>query len=628
MRKFSNNTFVSFIKWFTVAAALYHILNLIFISSSIIQFRAIHTFIGLTLVFLLMPARKNSLQNKPSVIDWALVLMSASATIYMIIYESEIVWRVGIMPTTADVVFGTLLIIAVLEATRRSVGLPLAALVVAFLVYAFFGGYLPDFLLGRNISYSRVISFLFSLDAGIYGTPIGVSSSYVFLFLLFGAFLTKSKTGDFYLDVAMSAGGKYRGGPAKIAISASALFGTICGTGIANVVTTGTFTIPLMKKHGFDPITAASVEAVASTGGMIMPPIMGAGAFILAESIGMPYGDLIKAAALPALIYYITLYFIIDFYAAKNKLAGLPPDEIPKFLKVISNRWYLMVPIMVLLYFLLIAQVSAIRSAFFSIIAVIVFSWFGKDTRLDFSKIVECLIEGVNSSLGVIAACAAAAIVTGLVGITGLGLKFTAAIIALAGNSLLLALIFTMLITLVLSMGLNATSAYIVSAALVAPVLIKLGLSPLQSHFFIFYFACFSCITPPVCLVAYPAAALAETDPFKVGLVSFVMAMPAYIIPFMAAYGPGLLLVGTTGEIIRVAITSIIGAVCLAATVQSWFFRNLHIIERIIYGGATLLLFNTGLTSDIYGLSAIAILSIFVFITRRSSRFGGLNVSK
>lgn len=619
-RKFSNENFNIFIKYLAAAAAIYHILVLFFIPTNIIKFRAIHMLTGLVLVSLLMPSTKRSSWKMPTLYDWIVVGLSISSTIYIIINEHEIVYRVGVAPTIADVIFGSFLLFAIIEVTRRAVGLPLMLLTVCFIGYALIGGYLPSIFMGRNISYSTVISYLYSVDNGVYGIPIGVSSTYVFLFLIFGAFLKASKIGDFYIDFSYAVAGRTRGGPAKVASIASALFGTISGSGISNVVTTGSFTIPMMKKYGIDSVMAASVESVASTGGQFMPPLMGAAAFLLAQTIGIPYSDVCIKAIIPAVVYYITVYFIIDFYSAKNGLSGVPSNKLPKLKKVMMQWWYLTIPIFVLLYFLLIARVSALKAAFYSIISTIVCSWVNKETRMLPNKIISALADGTYSALNVIAACAAAGIISGIVGITGLGIKFTSGIIAMAGNSLLLGLIFAMFITLILSMGLNTTAAYIVSAALVAPALTRLGLTPIQAHFFIFYFACLSAITPPVCLVAYPAGAIANANPFKVGITSFIMASPAYILPYMAAFGPSLLMEGTIFQILRAAFTSIVGGISLAAAVQGWMFRLLTGYERVILVIAALLLFSTKYFTDIIGISLIIVIFIVSKLTSHRNK--------
>jgi TRAP transporter 4TM/12TM fusion protein len=610
-RSFPNQNFKNLLVYIAAAAAIYHIVVLFFIPTNILQFRAIHMLTCLVLVPIMMPATKRSSIGFPTLLDWLLIAMALSSTVYIIVCEQEIVYRTGVSPTVADVVFGSMLLIVILEVTRRAVGLPLMILALCFIGYALFGSYLPSIFMGRSVPYSRVISYLYSLDFGVYGIPIGVSSTYVFLFLLFGAFLKASKIGDFYINFSYAVAGKSRGGPAKVSSIASALFGTISGSGIANVVTTGSFTIPMMKKYGFDPIMAGAVESVASTGGQFMPPLMGAGAFLLAQTIGIPYSDVCIKALIPAIVYYITIYFIIDFYSAKKGLQGIAPEELPDLKKVMATWWYLTIPLFVLLYFLLFARVSPLKAAFYSIIASIICSWFNKDTRLYPDKIIKALADGTESSLNVISACATAGLISGLVGLTGVGIKFTSVIISMAGDSLILSLILAMLITMILSMGLNTTAAYIVSAALVAPALTKLGISPLQAHFFIFYFACLSGITPPVCLVAYPAGAIANANPFRVGLTSFLMAMPAYILPYMAVFGPALLMEGTPLQIIRAIVTSVVGGFSLAAAFQGWLLIRLKMYKRVMLVIASLLLFSTTIKTDIIGFLII----VFVFVS-------------
>jgi TRAP transporter 4TM/12TM fusion protein len=460
--------------------------------------------------------------------------------------------------------------------------------------------------MGRDYSLTKIISYVFNID-GIYGMSIGVSSTYVVLFILFGAFLKNSGAGELYTDFSYAIAGRARGGPAKVAVISSALFGTISGSGIANVVTTGTITIPLMKKSGFKKEYAGAIEAVASTGGQIMPPVMGAGAFLMAEMIGLPYTSIVIAATLPALLYFVTTFFIIDLRAGKDGLIGLPSSELPNIKEVIKAKGHLIIPLLVLLYTLIIQGATPIRSAFFSIISCVVVSYFKKSTRMNLKSILDALESGLNGSLEVIAACACAGIIMALVTLTGIGLKLSALIVMLAGSSLLLALVLTAVIIIILSMGLPTTACYLVGAAIMAPALTQLGITPLQSHMFIFYFACLSGITPPVALAAYPAGAIAKANPVTVSFVAFRMAIVGFIIPFIMVYSPAIMLIGEPLEIVMVIITSLIGAYSIAVATEGWFKKNLHMLGRVllIIGGVCLII--PGVKTDFMGIALIVI---------------------
>lgn len=587
-----------------VVASLFHIYALGLTATSIVELRAIHLMVGLVLTPLLYKGWKSAPFKTVHPIDLLLVLLGVAVTIYVLVEQEGLTWRAGVSPTTGDLIAGITLIFLVIEATRRVIGWPLILVTLVFALYAFFGDHAPGVFAGRSYDYERMVSHIFSVD-GIYGIPIGASATFVYLFILFGAFLRASRAGDLFIDMAYAVAGRARGGPAKVAILASSLFGTISGSGIANVVTTGTFTIPLMKRVGYKPYFAGAVESVASTGGQIMPPVMGAGAFLMSEMISVPYSQIAIAAALPALLFYLAVYWMVDFEAAINGLKGLPSSQLPKVSHVMRRWGHLSIPIAVLLYELLIERATPIRSALLSMAANVVVSWLRYETRMGWKQLVKALEEGARGSLEVIAACACAGIVTGLVSLTGVGIKLSSAIIELSGGQVMPALIITMIVTIILSMGLPTTPAYIIAAVVMAPALTKLGVEILPAHLFVFYFACMSAITPPVALVAYPAAGIAGANPMRVGFTAWRLGLAAFIVPFMFVYSPALLLIGPPLQVAWAVATACIGATALAASLSGWLFRRAGLLERALFGVASIALIDPGLVTDTIGFGAL-----------------------
>jgi TRAP transporter 4TM/12TM fusion protein len=434
--------------------------------------------------------------------------------------------------------------------------------------------------------------------------------------VLFGAFLQASGAGDFFLKLASGAVGTIRGGPAKIAIFASALFGTISGSAVANCASCGAVTIPLMKRSGYKPHFAAAVEAVASTGGQIMPPIMGAGAFIIADIVGVSYWAVAIAAIIPALLYFTTAFLGVDFEAQKSGLRGLDRSEVPVLRKVLLSEGYLLLPIVVLLFSIVVLLNSPIRAALLSLAATIVVSYFRAHTRLGPRKLMEALAGGARGALEVAAACACAGIVVGILNLTGLGQIIASVVIELSQGVILIALILSMLVCIVLGMGLPTTPAYIIAAAVVAPGLIKMGVPPLEAHLFVFYFACIAVITPPVALAAYTAAAIAKAPPMKVGLTAVKLGIAAFIIPYFFVYNPALIGHGTAFQVTLALVTSLIGIYFLAAAIAGFFLRPLNWPMRVCFAVGALLLIEPGWMTDVMGIGLVAIAAMVAAMTR------------
>ncbi|PWR02235.1 C4-dicarboxylate ABC transporter permease [Meridianimarinicoccus roseus] len=497
-------------------------------------------------------------------------------------------------------VAGTALI---MELTRRVAGLALVIIAGVFLAYVFAGQYLPGFLNSPAISWQRFFSQVYT-DAGILGPTTAVSSTYIILFIIFAAFLQASKVGDYFVNFAFAAAGRTRGGPAKVAIFASGLMGMINGTSAGNVVATGSLTIPLMKKVGYHKKTAGAVEAAASTGGQIMPPIMGAGAFIMAEITGIPYTEIAIAAIIPAVLYFVSVFFMVDFEAAKLGMRGMNADEIPK-LSTMMRRVFLFLPILILIAALFMGY-SVIRAGTYATLSAAVVSWLTPYRMGPRSTLKAFEIAGVMS-IQIIAVCACAGIIVGVISLTGVGARFSNLLLGLAGVSQFLALFFAMCISILLGMGMPTTAAYAVAASVVAPGLVELGIPQLTAHFFVFYFAVLSAITPPVALASYAAAGISGANPMETSVASFKIGIAAFIVPFMFFYNGALLMEGTWFEVIRAGATATVGVFLLSAGVQGWFMggRTAWFIRAGLLLAA-LTMIEGGLVTDIIGLATIA----------------------
>ncbi|QFU00310.1 Sialic acid TRAP transporter permease protein SiaT [Halomonas sp. THAF5a] len=506
---------------------------------------------------------------------------------------------------------GSLLI---LELTRRVAGLALVVISAIFLVYVFAGPWLPGFLGYPGLSVGRFFSQVYT-DAGILGPTTAVSSTYIILFIIFAAFLQASKVGDYFVNFAFAAAGRARGGPAKVSIFASGLMGMINGTSAGNVVSTGSLTIPLMKKVGYPARSAGAIEAAASTGGQIMPPIMGAGAFIMAEITGIPYTEIAVAALIPAILYFLSIYCMVDFEATRKGMRGMRKEEIPLFSKLIKQV-YLFAPIIILIAALFMGY-SVIRAGTLATASAAIVSWLSPH-KMGVAAILRALQLAGTMAIQIIAVCACAGLIVGVISLTGVGARFSSLLLGLAGVSQLLALVFAMLISILLGMGMPTTAAYAVAASVVAPGLINIGIEPLVAHFFVFYFAVVSAITPPVALASYAAAGISGDNAMGTSVASFKIGLAAFIVPFMFFYSPAMLMEGSWLQILRVGVTATLGIVLLAATVQAWFFGPVKAWQRLVMLVGAVCMIYGGLYSDVAGL---AIGALMFFLQR--GRHGG-----
>lgn len=592
-----------------VFGALYHIYILNFNPIDPWVFRSTHLIFGLVLGFMLYSGWRTKKGNIP-LVDWVLMAISVYIGWYIYTNLEQILFRFGVAPTTMDFIVALAGILLVLELTRRTSGLTLPILALIFIIYVFAGPWLPGFLTHSGYSLERFATYVFSLN-GVFGVTTDVSSRYIILFIIFGAFLQKSGVGQYFMDVAFSVAGNRRGGPAKVSLFGSGLMGMINGTSAGNVVATGSLTIPLMKRVGYSPRFSGAVEATASSGGQILPPIMGAGAFLMAEITGIAYGDIIIAATIPALLYFISVYFMIDFQAIKQGLLGVPRRELPR-LKYIIQKAYLFIPILILI-FMLVSGYSIIRAGTVGIVTCFVLSLFSKETRMGIKHILLALELGMKNAIQIIAIVASAGLIVGVIALTGVGQRFSSLLLSIADQNVFIALLFAMGVSILLGLGMPTTAAYAVSASVIAPGLISLGVEPLIAHMFVFYYAVMSAITPPVALAAFAAAGISGSHPMKTGLSAFQLGLAAYIVPFMFYFSPELLMIdGTVMTVSLAVISALVGVYFLAASVQSWFYKHrADWYTRLALFGAALLFMLAGLVTDIVAVFLV-ITCIFI----------------
>ncbi|MCC8058297.1 TRAP transporter permease [Cloacibacillus sp.] len=579
---------------------------------------AVHLAFTLALVFLLYPA--TSKQSKTSGIpfyDFILAALGVASALYLVFFFNDLVTRAG-LPTTTDLVMGFILIATLLEATRRISNPVLPCLAIIALLYCYFGRYMPQMLAHRGFSVARIVNHMYLGTEGIFGTPLEVSSTFVFMFILFGAVLEKTGLGKFIIDLSMALAGWSTGGPAKVAIVSSGLMGTVSGSSVANVCTTGMFTIPLMKSVGYEPHFAGAVEAVASTGGQIMPPVMGAGAFIMAQFLGMPYIQVAVAAIVPALLYYFAVMVQVHFEACRLGLKGIPWSQLPPIWPLLKSKGFLLIPLIAIIYFLL-AGYTPLKAAFNGILVSFVLSWLNKETRLTPVRIYEAFQAGARGAIGVACACATVGMVVGMGTLTGLALRIAGAIVTAAGGSKILTLIFTMCASIILGTGLPTTANFIVTSTMAAPALFQLGVPTMAAYMFVFYFGIAADLTPPVALAAYAGSGIAGSDPMKTGVTAFKLALAGFLVPYVYVYNPMLLFIDVVPMVMVQAIcTALIGVFLLAMFSIGFFKAHLAWYMRILAFGGAIGLLIPGTTSDLAGLAVLAV--IYIVQTAKAKR--------
>jgi TRAP transporter 4TM/12TM fusion protein len=592
-----------------VAMSLYHMYVAAFGPPEAITFRGTHLLFAMTLVFLLYPlAPKGPAAWR--LVDAALLVAGWGFVLHIFLnfeyYTNRIIYIDEL--TFWDLFYAVAALVVVLEGTRRVIGLALPLTAIVFLVYS---------LAFTQVKFPVLMEQLYFSTEGIFGSTLGVSASYVMLFVVFGAFMERSGTGQLFMDFAMSITGSSAGGPGKVAVVSSSLFGTVSGSAVANVMVDGPITIPLMKRTGFRPPFAAAVEAVASTGGQLMPPVMGAAAFVMAEFLAVPYAQVALWAAIPALLYYVAVFFAVHFESKRHGLAGVPKSELPRFLKVMFDRGHLFVPIFVVLFGLMLGY-SAPLAALVAALMCLPVALLRSTTRggITWGSVLGALQDGARNTLAVAMACACAGIVIGCVTITGLGIVFTQAVTALAQDSLVLALVLMALAGIVLGMGMPTTPAYIVMVSLLVPATIKLGAIPPAAHMFALYFAILSAITPPVALAVFAAASLAKANMWATGWAAMRAAAPAYIVPFMFVFEPALLTIGDWTTTVTGTISATIGVTLLAAGLFGYLLRPASWWQRGVLIVAALMLIKPGWITDLIGV-ALALIVIGAQLVER-----------
>lgn len=587
--------------------------------------KSIH--LGFLLVIFYINAMVDSEKRWEQIFLGIMALFALGGCAYITILDENLQLRAGIV-YASDILFAILLIIAIFEACRRKMGNPLVIITLVFVAYAFLGKYIPGFLNQPGMTLKKFTSLVYLTTDGIFGSPLYASASYVVLFVLLGAIMSVSGIGDYMTNLATSLFGHMRGGPAKVAVVASGFFGSISGSPTANVIGTGTFTIPMMKKNGFEPEFAAAVEATASTGGAIMPPIMGSTAFIMAEMLGIPYTAVAKAALIPAILYFLAVLFGVDIYAAKHGLKGIPRSQLPK-VRSMLKQIYMLAPLIFLIFCMAVFNMTIVRSGLLTIIVTLVLVGINPKTRMTKEQWLQIPVQTVKSAVSVGIACAMAGIISGVIMGSGLGYRISSILTSVAGTSMLLLLVLTMVVSLIMGMGVPTTAAYLVLASLVAPTMIQLGIPPLAAHMFIFYFGCISSITPPVALAAYAGAGLAGCDPNKTGYKAFRLAFCSFLMPYLFVYNPVLLMEGGVLDILWSLVTALIGAYLLASGFEGFFFRwSLKWFERPLMILGAVMLIVPGMVTDLVGIAIIVVEFVTEFMFKRSEKFVPVTVSQ
>ena len=581
--------------------------------------RAVHLSFGIVLVYILCPTKRSWVKGgNVHIVDLLLALLAAIPPIYILLNYQQLILRAGTV-TPADVVIGCLGIVMVIEAARRIVGLPIVIVVLGFIAYGFLGPYMPGPLAHRGLNLDQMVAHLFFTTEGVFGIPMGVSSTFIFLFILFGAYLEKTGLGKFFIDIANAIAGWASGGPAKVAVLSSALQGTISGSSVANVVGSGSFTIPMMKKLGYKKDFAGAVEAAASTGGQIMPPIMGAAAFLMAEFVGIPYMEVVKAAIVPAILYFLGVFLGVHFEAKKNDLKGTPRSQLPSYSHIMKEEGHLAIPLIAIIG-LLSSGYTPMKAALAGIVISIATAQLRANTRMTFRDIVDGLVKGARGALGVLIACASAGIIIGVVTKTGVGLKLASALVDISAGNFLLLLFCTMLTSLILGMGVPTTANYVITSTIAAPALISLGVPILAAHMFVFYFGIIADITPPVALAAFAGAAISGGNPIKTGINASKLGIAAFIIPYMFVMSPAMLGIDATFlSVVQTTCTAIVGMCGISAAMIGQFVTRAKWYERLILFAGGICLIDPGALTDFIGIGTLLAVGAVQYMRKKAS---------
>jgi TRAP transporter 4TM/12TM fusion protein len=568
------------------------------------------SFMGMIILmgFLIYPAKKGT--QKVNYMPWYDIVMMVvgSAAFFYFTFNAETIVNQGTRFEWYQIAIGVVGILALIEVTRRCVGMPILIVAGFFILYAMIYGLTnPDFFL--RLRY--FIRNLFYTKEGIFSTPVNVCSKYIVVFIIFGAFLERTGISNFFIELANCVAGRFAGGPAKVAVISSALCGMVSGSSVGNTVTTGSVTIPMMKKTGYDPEFAGAVEAASSTGGQIMPPIMGAAAFLMADFVGVPYSSIIGRAILPAILYFTGIFISVHLEAKRLNLSGIPKEKLPKMSHLLK-KIYLLLPLVMLVVWVSGNYMTMQKAASYAIVLSIVVSLFDKENRITPHKVLDALVAGGKSTITVGAACGVAGIIAGTITMTGLANDLINAIVGIAGDKLIIALILTMLCCIVLGMGVPTTANYCIMAATTAPILIRMGVPTMAAHFFVFYFGIVADITPPVALAAYAGSAIAKSKPMKTAFNASKLAIAVFIVPYMFCYTPAMLLIDTTPlRVVQIAITAFIGVFAVASALEGYCFARMHMITRIVIAAGGLMLIHPALLTDVIGIAVVVAILVF-----------------
>ena len=586
--------------------------------------RATHLAFVQLLAFLLFPPTKKSPRNKLPWYDIVLGLIGSACWMYVVINFQDLARRTGAF-LPQDIIVGVIGILILMESCRRIVGIPILIIASAFILYAFLGAYLPGFLNHRGYKLDRITAHLFYNTEGIMGVPLGACSTFIFLFILFGALLEKTGIGQFFIDTCNAIAGSASGGPAKVAVLTSALLGTVSGSSVSNTVGSGSFTIPMMKRLGYKSEFAGAVEAAASTGGQLMPPIMGAAAFLMAESLGLPYITIVKASIIPALLYFAGIFITVHLEAHKLGLKGLPREQLPKILPLLLKKGYMILPLVIIVVYLCMGR-TAVYAAFMGIaccmliglITSIVDVLAGRQASFGVKDLLEVTTAAARNIISVAIACAMAGIIIGIVTLTGIGLKFGAGLISISGGVSIITLVLTMISSIILGMGAPTTANYLITSTITAGAIIGLGFQPLAAHMFAFYFGIIADITPPVALAAIAGAAIAKGKPIKTAFNATKLAIGAFIIPYVFVFNPQMLMIDTSFlSALPIAVTALIGMFGISAALEGYAFRNSSIIERILFAAAGIMCILPNSFTDFIGIFLLIGLIVFQLLMKK-----------
>lgn len=600
-----------------LAASLFHLYTAAFGLLPAMHQRGIHWLFMGVLLFLLYPVTQGRPKDRIDIWDWLCAAVMAAGCLNIVLNWDAIAFREG-LPIASDIYMGLAMIFLVLEGARRSMGWPLPIMAIIALVYALYGPYFPGLLAHGGFPLEEIAPFQYLRTDGIFGVPLGVSASFIFLFVLFGAFLSSSGAGQFFIDLAVALTGRSQGGPGKAAVVASGLMGTVSGSSCANAVTTGAFTIPLMKQSGYSSEFAGAIVAAASTGGQVMPPVMGAAAFIMAQFLGIAYWEIVVAAAIPATLYFLSIMAMVHFRAGKKRMVKLDAEKLPKARLILREGWHLLFPIVTLVIFLALGY-SPVKAVFWSIILLVVVSWMGKkEYRMTPRRVLDALINGAIGAIEVAAACACSGIVIGVIGITGVGLAFSSFVLSLSGGVLPLALMLTMVGSIILGMGVPTTAQYIITSTLAAPALAQMGVPMMSAHLFCLYFGVLADVTPPVALATYAASGISKSNPLKTGFTALVTAVAGFLVPYMFVYNPYLLLQGNPVMIVLGCATALVAIIALSAGVQGYFVTDLNLVERLAFLAVPFLIIYPSLVAN--GIAVAVVAAVFALQKARSPR--------